>query len=140
MPHVSWTADPDGRYWIDVQLAGQPFTVLVDSGLIDRVGEVGFSIESSDYDAIKKAGGFRQHQIQPRMTADGKISFTESGSLDAQLFCPQTQSPVGPIVHLYAYRGAPGVPDRVGVAFFHLLKGCKVLWDLDLRFWQIEYP
>ncbi len=88
----------------------------------------------------REPGGFSDCQAKGRLTADGRMGFTEIGSLDAQLFCPQTQSPVGPIVHLYAYRGAPGVPDRVGVAFFHLLKGCKVLWDLDKRLWDIEYP
>src|SRR5947208_2647337 len=133
MPYVSWTANPGGDYWIDVQLAGQPFDVLIDTGLIDRLGEVGFSIEPSDYDASKKVGGFRQHKDRARVLADGSFLITESGSLDAQLFCPQTQSPVGPVVHVYIYRGMPGVPDRVGVAFFHQLKGCKVLWELDQR-------
>jgi hypothetical protein len=140
MPDVSWTADPSGAYWIDVQLAGRPFNVLIDTGLIDRLGEVGFSIEASDYDAIKKAGGFRKHQIHSRMMADGTLLITESGSLDAQLICPQTLNLVGPVAHVYVYRGAPGVPDRVGLAFFHQLKGCKVLWDLDQRTWRIDYP
>jgi hypothetical protein len=65
---------------------------------------------------------------------------TECGSLDAQLFCPKTRKPVGPIVHLFTFRGVPGVPSRVGVAFFHRLKSCKVLWNLDQRNWNIEYP
>jgi hypothetical protein len=34
----------------------------------------------------------------------------------------------------------PGIPDRVGMAFFHRLNGCKVIWDLDKREWCIEYP
>ena len=140
MPYVSWTANPGLEYWIDVQLAGQPFTVLIDTGLIDRLGEVGFSINASDYDAIKNVGGFRKHQIHPRLTADGSFLITESGSLEAQLVSPQTQSPVGPVVHIYVYRGIPGVPDRVGLAFFHQLKGCKVLWDLDQRTWRIDCP
>jgi hypothetical protein len=41
---------------------------------------------------------------------------------------------------LHALRGAPGVPDRVGVVFFHRLHGCRVLWELDSRTWCVEYP
>ena len=59
---------------------------------------------------------------------------------NVQLIDPQSQNAVGPMVHVYVYRGAAGVPDRVGIAFFHLLKGCKVLWDLVQRSWCIEYP
>jgi hypothetical protein len=43
-------------------------------------------------------------------------------------------------VYLYALRGAPGVPSRVGVEFFHHLTGCRVIWDLDRRNWGVEYP
>jgi hypothetical protein len=140
MPHVTWSANPAGEYWIDVLLGGQPFEVLIDTGLIDAAGVIGFSIDASAYDSIKKAGGFSDIQFNPRMTADGNIGLAECGSLDAQLFNPQTQTVVGPIANVYAYRGAPGVPDRVGIAFFHQLKGCKVLWDLDQRTWRIDYP
>jgi hypothetical protein len=41
---------------------------------------------------------------------------------------------------VYVIRGKPGVPDRVGVVFFHRLKGCRVLWDLDAQSWCVEYP
>ena len=140
MPQACWNATSRGEYWIYVSLGGQPIEVLIDTGLIDAKGEVGFSIEPGLYDNIKKAGGFRGHQRHARLTADGKITITESGSLDAQLICPQTQNPDGPIVHVFVFRGVAGVPDRVGMAFFHLLKGCKVLWDLDQRSWCVEYP
>jgi hypothetical protein len=140
MPQAPWNATPRGEYWIDVSLGGRPLEVLVDTGLIDAKGQVGFSIELALYDSIKNAGGFAHHQMHARLTADGQITLTESGSLHAQLICPQTQNPVGPIVHVFVFRGAAGVPDRVGLAFFHLLKGCKVLWDLDQRSWCVEYP
>jgi hypothetical protein len=74
------------------------------------------------------------------LTADGRVTLTESGLLDAQLMNPQTQSPVGPLVSVHVLRGSPGVPSRVGVVFFHLLKGCTILWDLDHRDWRIDYP
>jgi hypothetical protein len=140
MPQVSWSATPHGEYWIDVNLDGRSLQVLIDTGLIDSQGEVGFSVEPSLYDRIKRSGGFRNHRMHIRLTASGQVSQTESGSLDAQLITPQTQTPVGPIVHAFVYRGAPRVPNRVGLAFFHQLTGCRVIWDLDQRSWSIEYP
>ena len=140
MPQVCWSATLRGEYWIDVNLGGRPLKVLIDSGLIDARGQVGFSVDETLYDSIDQAGGFQQHQIHTRLTADGHVSLTESGSLDAQLICPQTRSLVGPLVHVHVFRGVPGVPSRAGLAFFHLLKNCKVLWDLDQRLWCIEYP
>jgi hypothetical protein len=140
MPHVQWSANPRGEYWIDVNLGGHPLQVFIDTGLIDARGQVGFSIDEALYDNMKQAGGFTSHQMHARLTADGQISLTESGSLEAQLLSPQTGSPVGPIVPVSVYRGASGVPNRVGLVFFHLLKGCKVLWALDPRDWRIEYP
>jgi hypothetical protein len=139
MPQACWIATPRGEYWIDVSLGGQPLQVFVDTGLVDAKGQVGFSVEETLYDSIKKAGGFRSHQMHARLTADGNISMTESGLLDAQLVWP-SPNPAGPVVSVYIFRGALGVPNRVGMAFFHRLKGCKVLWDLDQRSWPIEYP
>src|SRR5438128_10266628 len=140
MPQACWSASPNGEYWIDVSLGGHPLKALVDSGLIDARGQVGFSVEQSLYDQIKRTGRFRFHQMHTRLTADGQIVLTESGSLDAQLISPQLGVAVGPVVHVYVFRGVSGVPDRAGLAFFHLLKGCKVVWDLDQRSWCIEYP
>ncbi len=140
MPQVSWSATPPGEYWIDVSLNGRPLEVLIDTGLIDAQGEVGFSVDASLYDSIKQSGGFQNHRMHIRLTASGQISQTESGSLDAQLIAPQTLTPVGPNAHVRVYRGAPRVPNRAGLAFFHHLTGCKVIWDLDQRSWSIEYP
>ncbi len=140
MPNASWNANPGGEYWIDVRLGSRSLPVLVDTGLIDVRGEVGFSVDHALYDAIKITGEFVSFQRHGRMSADGTVRVTESGALDVQLFSPQTKIPVGPVVHLFVMRGSPGVPDRVGLAFFHLLKGCKILWDLDQRLWQVECP
>jgi hypothetical protein len=129
-----------GEYWIDVDLGGHPAQVLIDTGLIDARGQVGFSVEPTIYDQIKQSGGFRNHQMHARLTADGQISNTESGLLGSRLLDPQSRTSVGPIVDCYVFRGASGVPSRVGMAFFHLLKGCKVHWDLDQRLWCIECP
>src|SRR5207253_46811 len=140
MPKACWIASGRGEYWLDVHLGGRPLKVLIDTGLLDARGQVGFSVEPALYDDIKRAGGFQAHQIHTRLDANGQISLTESGSLDAQLLCPVTGKPVGPAVHVFVFRGAAGVPDRAGMAFFHGLKGCKVQWDLDKREWCVEYP
>jgi hypothetical protein len=139
MPQVCWSAAGRGEDWIDVELGGQPLQVLVDTGLLDARQQVGFSVEQPLYDQLKQAGRFQTHQMHTRLTADGQVSMTESGSLDARLICPRTRTAVGPVVHVSVFRGVPGVPNRVGMAFFHRLKGCKVLWDLDRREWCIEY-
>jgi hypothetical protein len=140
MSQVGWNANSRGEYWIDVSLGGHSLSVLIDTGLIDARGQVGFSIDPAQYDKIKCAGGFRVHQMHTRLTADGQISLTESGSLDAQMLSRQTMQVVGPAVHVHVFRGSVGVPDRVGLAFFHPLKGCRVFWDLDQRLWIVEYP
>ncbi len=44
MPQVNWSANQSGEYWIDVSLGGHPLQVLIDSGLIDHQGRVGFSV------------------------------------------------------------------------------------------------
>jgi len=141
MPQACWKASPRGEYWIDVSLGGHALEVLVDSGLIDARGQVGFSIDESLYDQIKSAGGFGKHQTHMRLTADGQISLTESGSLNAQLICPKTRRAVGPVAPVYVFRGVFGVPNRVGLAFFFdCLKGCRVLWNIDRRTWCVKYP
>jgi hypothetical protein len=140
MPRASWTANHRNEYWIDVLLGGSAMEFLIDTGLIDSHGVVGFSIDAAEYDRVKNAGGFSDHQKHIRLMANGQIGQTESGALKAQLISPQSKSMIGPVVDVYVYRGAPGVPDRVGLAFFHLLKGCAVVWDLDQRLWQIDCP
>src|SRR5437868_552154 len=113
MPSISWKASSRGEYWIDVELGGHPLEVLIDTGLIDGRGQVGFSVEESLYDGIKQAGGFQNHQMHTRLMANGQIAITESGCLDAQMVNPQTPGVVvGPKVRVYVFRGVPGVPNR----------------------------
>jgi hypothetical protein len=123
MPQVSWTATPRGEYWIDVSLGGLAVQVLVDTGLLDALGEVGFSVEPLLCDSIDRPGGFQSHQTHLRLVANGQIAQTDSGSLYARLIDPQTRNPVGPVTFVFVYRGAAGVPDRVGPAFLHRLNG-----------------
>jgi hypothetical protein len=55
MPQARWQARSDGLYWIDVALAGRPFSLMVDLGLVDINDRVGFSIEPAIYAQLKKA-------------------------------------------------------------------------------------
>jgi hypothetical protein len=140
MPQVRWQARSDGLYWIDVALGTRSFSLMIDLGLVDLNGRVGFSVEPAIYAQLKKAGQLKDFLQQSNRDASGKIFSSESGRLAAQLIDPITFLPVGPTVRLHVMRGATGVPSRVGVVFFHHLKGCQVSWDLDNRVWSIDYP
>ena len=140
MPRVSWQARPDGLYWIDIALGSRHFSLMIDIGLVDAKYQVGFSIDPRLYDVLKRAGEFSAFSTHSQVDASGRVSRVRSGLLTARLVSPITQLPVGPPVHLHVTRGSLGVPNRVGVVFFHHLKGCHVNWDLDNRHWSIDYP
>jgi hypothetical protein len=140
MPQVRWQGRADGHYWIDVALGSRHFSLMIDIGLVDSRNQVGFSIEPVLYDYLKNAGEFSGFSIHSQVDASGKVSIVESGLIMAQLISHVSLLPVGPAVRLHVMRGSPGVPNRVGVVFFHHLKGCHVNWDLDNRIWSIDYP
>lgn len=140
MPQACWQASADGIYWIDVALGGREISMMLDLGLVDAAERVGFSLEPILYDQIKQAGEFTQFFTDLRLDASGAITYRENGLLSAQLIEPITRQCMGPQVRLYAARGATNVPNRVGIAFFHQLHDCLVIWQLDSRRWCIEYP
>ena len=39
---------------------------------------------------------------------------------------------------IHVARGVAGVPSRVGLAFFHKLSGCRVVWDCPAKTWSIS--
>jgi hypothetical protein len=140
MPQAQWQAAVDGRYWIDVALAGQHLRIMIDLGLVDPLHQVGFEIDPALYDALNQAGHFSRFHQRSRRDASGQLSWFDTGQITARLVCPVTRQGIGPTVSLFAARGAPGVPARVGVVFFHLLTGSRVDWDLDQRTWCIDCP
>ncbi len=140
MPIATWTAGTGGLYWIDVFLGDRELSVMVDLGLVDPKGRVGFSVDAPLYDTLKRAGVFSQFLMHSRLDASGHIALTESGETAAQLIDPAPRQRVGPALRMHVFRGSPNVPNRVGVAFFHELSGCVVRWTLDQKLWQIEYP
>jgi hypothetical protein len=139
MGQVCWPADAAGKYWMDVVLDRFPTRVMVDTGLIDRHNWVGFDLAPAVYGQLKTAGTFAHIAQRKWRDAAGHVSVTECGLLAAQLLNAAGQR-VGPVARIYVNRGFPQVPARVGLAFFHHLTGCRVLWELDQRLWCIEYP
>jgi hypothetical protein len=113
---------------------------MVDLGLVDPLGRVGLEVDPTAYGQLKHSGQFARFRRRSRRDASGRSSWTESGLITAQVVSPATRQPVGPPVSIYVSCGAPAVPNRVGIAFFHRLSGCRVLWDLDQQMWCIEYP
>jgi hypothetical protein len=140
MPEISWQAAADGRYWIDVVLGNVELLVMIDLGLVDPFGWVGFELEPATYQRLKQSGLISSFWRRARRDASGRLSWSESGLGNAQLFDPRTRQGIGPRVRLFSSCGMPGVPNRVGIVFFHCLAGCHVHWELDKRIWRIEYP
>ena len=140
MAAVSWQAAADGRYWIDVNIAAQPVRVMIDLGLVDPAHAVGFEVDPDFYDQLKGAGLLSRFQARFRRDTSARVTGSESGFTNAQLLDPLTKRGIGPVVQLHVCRGAPGVPSRVGVVFFHRLAGSSVEWDLDSRTWCVKCP
>ena len=140
MARVSWRAAPDHRYWIDVALGNRELSVMLDLGLVDPLGRIGFEVDPGEYDALKQTGQLSRFRRRARRDASGQLSWSESGLVLTQLVSPLTRQRVGPAPHVYVSRGVSGVPSRVGVVFFHALAGCQIIWDLDQQLWQFDYP
>lgn len=140
MNQVCWPAAADGRYWIDVAIGGQDTRCMVDVGLIDPLDRLGIELEAALYDRLRQLGQLSSFQYRSRRDSSGQTVRLESGETVAQLLDPANRQPVAPAVQLFACRGFPGLPSRVGVVFFHRLVGCKVNWDLGSRLWCIECP
>jgi len=137
---VCWQAKPDGRYWIDVVVGNQVCPCLIDLGLVDPLDQIGLALRGPLFQGLEQAGLLAPLRWRLHRDASGQTGFVKSGETNAQLSDPLTQGPVGPTVRLFVCRGAPGVPDRVGVTFFHRLKGCGVSWDFDTRTWCVLCP
>jgi hypothetical protein len=136
MAQARWHASADGRYFIDVVVGTHNLRVMVDSGLIDPLNLVGFELEPSIYDQLS----LTNTRMRLSRNAGGSYSHRASGLGSAQLVDPLSGQAIGPMVQVYISRGNPGLPNRVGAVFFHRLKGCRIIWELDTRTWCIEYP
>jgi hypothetical protein len=140
MPQAQWQSSADGRYWIDVALASYDARVMIDLGLVDPFDRVAFEIDPGIFDALRRVGDVSDLEIRTRRDSSGRRTPLFTGALAAQLIDPISRLRVGPVVRVNAARGAAGIPNRVGVVFFHHLVGCHVNWHLDQRTWRIDYP
>ena len=140
MAQVSWQAAADGRYLIDVVVGNYNVQAMIDLGLVDPADLVGCEIEPALYDQLEQSGWLTGNCHRQWRDASGRYSTTKSALTRFQLVDPIGRQPVGPVLRLFANRGRPGLLNRVGVVFFHCLKGCRILWDLDSRTWCVEYP
>ncbi len=140
MPLVCWPVHADGCYIVDMLIARVQQRLVVDTGLYDDKGEVGFELSPAFYDGCVRSGTLTPLGHKVRRDSSGRTVRLACGIVQAQLFDPTLNSGVGPAVKLLAMRGASGLPSRVGIEFFHRLAGCRVDWDLSARRWCVEYP
>src|SRR5437016_3597036 len=140
MPQRCWVATATGHYWLDFALGTQVCQCMVDTGLVDPRGLVGFEVAPRMYDGLKQAGQLTHFLNRSFRRSSGRLHTSEIGLTTAQLLDPLGSQPIGPAVSLYIGRGVRGLPDRVGSAFFHRLIGCRVIWHLPTRTWCVEYP
>lgn len=113
---------------------------MIDTGFVDPNDEVGIALESSLYEMLQRAGLIGSEDSRLSTDASGHQKQVVTGLVTARLLAPTQAAPPGPVFQTRALRGDTGVPSRVGVAFFHRLAGCRVIWELDQRTWCIEYP
>jgi hypothetical protein len=140
MPRACWSPAPNGRYRIDVRLGSLDLLLMLDTGLVDAQHRVGFEIDPALYDRLKQAGDLTAFRQRQRFDAGGQRLVSEAAHAAARLLDPVSRTPAGPPVQMDVMRAAPGVPSRVGVEFFHRLRSCRVVWDLDARLWCVECP
>src|SRR4051812_38264691 len=124
MTRACWPAAPDGRYVLDIALGTMPCRLMLDSGLVDPTGHVGFEIDPALSDLLEQSGQLLSAGRRRRSDSSGQTIRLKTGFVAARLLEPATGSPIGPTVRCLAVRNFAGVPSRVGVAFFHRLTGC----------------
>jgi len=140
MTRVCWPAAPDGRYILDIALGATPCRLMLDTGLVDPAGQVGFEIDPALFDVLERSGQLLRAGRLPRSDSSGRTVRLTTGFVVARLLNPSSRSPIGPAVRCLAIRNVPGVVSRVGVVFFHRLTGCRADWDFDNRRWCVECP
>jgi hypothetical protein len=140
MAQVHWQVASSGAYLIDVMVGDIAAQTIIDLGLTDPSNQVGLALDPDIYDRLKQSQQLSRFRARLSRDASGRYSTIETAFTTARLIDPLTGQAVGPAVRLFASRGAPGVPNRVGVPFFHHLSRCSVIWELNRQTWTIEYP
>jgi hypothetical protein len=140
MTRACWTAASDGSYWIDIALGTMPNTLMLDTGLTDKAGQVAFELHTAVYNTLEQAGQLLAAGYTRRRDASGRQVRLPIGLVVARLIEPTSGSLIGPPVRCLAVRNSANVPSRVGVVFFHRLTGCRADWEFDTRVWCVACP
>ena len=134
---LTWPVTPQGHYAIDVLIGGIAVNVMIDTGLVDPSQLVGFELAPSYFDRLEQAGLLKDVSTRTRRDASGRKSLMPVGMVKTSLAIPETEIAVGPVVEVYVTRCPPGLPNRVGLSFFHKLSGCHVIWDCSAKTWSV---
>jgi hypothetical protein len=140
MPQACWQAAADGTYWMDVALGGRELLMLIDTGFLDALNRIGFSLEPGLYTQIRQAGEFVNLLRDFRLDASGQITVRENGLIRAQMVCPLTRQRIGPAVQLYASRGSLGSPTVSVSLSFSICKAAESpgTWVSEHGAWNIR--
>ena len=141
MTNYSWDRQTDGRYVIDTIIGDVSVRTMVDTGLVDPFGTVAFELQPSVFDRLLAAGQLVNLRLRIRLDSSGKKSELRTARTLAGLASPDDPTKLVTLpFQVYVARGSEKAPNRVGVAFFHQLPGCRVEWDCATRRWVIQLP
>ena len=137
---LTWPATSRGDYVLDVLIGGVSVTAMIDTGLVDPAQLVGFELAPTVFDRLQGAGLLKQMATRTRRDAGCQKFLMKVGMASTVLAQPATTEPAGPEVEVFVARSTDGLPNRVGLAFFHKLTGCQVSWDCSARTWSLSIP
>ena len=112
---------------------------FLELGRVAVMDKIGYG-----YAAMAESGfawPFSDYRMRFRCDSSGRKSALRTARVTAGLAMSNRPTELfGSMICVRVARGATGVPDRVGVAFFHCLTGCRVLWDCGARTWTMSIP
>ena len=138
MATATWQPAANGRYWLDMLLESLRVPLMIDTGLVDPEQRVGIELDPPLFDQLEQSGKLSGWALRVRKDAVGRSMPLSCAAVAASLAIPGTSTPLGPTIHIHVARGVAGVPSRVGLAFFHKLPGCRVIWDCPARTWSVS--
>src|SRR5438034_1059918 len=98
MTRVCWRATSDGRYVLDIALGTMPCRLMLDTGLVDPIDQVGFEIDPALFDVLEQSGQLLRARRRPRTDSSGRTVWLTTGFVVARLLDPTSGSPIGPAV------------------------------------------
>ena len=138
MATATWQCTANGRYWLDVLVGSLPVPLMIDTGVVDPEQRVGLELEPQRFAVLQPTGKFSQRALRVRKDAGGQCLPLICAAVDASLSTPGANQPLGPSIRIHVARGVAGVPSRVGLAFFHKLPECRVVWDCAAKTWAMS--